>query len=117
SASASTVGCSTPPRRGSASQRTTCENAKARRSWAEPSTPSGRQIRRLTATASRPILLTDRLPQGVIPGYKKVRRIREIPVQRHWTVRRTTGQQAGRRTHDPKVGGSNPPPATNVTSR
>src|SRR5688572_17603564 len=72
-----------------------------------------------TGTATWPRLLTelltDRTRSRVTARYAATRRNRGTPVQRHDEVPDDTDRDAVRRTHNPKVAGSNPAPATNET--
>ena len=67
--------------------------------------------------AERAGLLHSLLHRGLgSPGpqwYGLARRMRETPPQRYWKVRNGTPGEAENRSHNPKVAGSNPAPATN----
>ena len=60
-------------------------------------------------------LLTDGASRGVIHRHRPSRRIRETPGGEHYWVPTRTNQHPPEATHNPKVAGSNPAPATKET--
>ncbi len=66
-------------------------------------------------------LLTELLTHGprlaATPGDKLTQPVRKKPAQRQYKARGITTQHGLDRAHNPKVGGSNPPPATRKSAR
>jgi hypothetical protein len=79
--------------------------------WDLRSSPPGQTHRLNTILLTD--LLTDGASRGVIHRHRPSCRIRETPVSEHYWALTRTNQHPPEATHNPKVGGSNPPPATN----
>ena len=58
-------------------------------------------------------LLMDGAARSVIHRHRPARRIRETPLRRHFLARADTARHGSEATHNPKVVGSIPTPATN----